>query len=52
MKLVDPQAPKSVRGFAVLDKDGNVLHSQQLDPFGVEADGIFTYAAELVNGEK
>ena len=51
-KLVDPQAPKSVRGFAVLDKDGNVLHSQEIDPFGEEAEGIITYAAEMVNGEK
>ncbi len=50
-KLVDPQAPKSVRGFAVLDKDGKVLHSQQLDPFGEEAAGIIPYAADIVNGK-
>jgi peroxiredoxin len=51
VELVDPNAPKSLRGFAVLDKDGNVLHSQELDPFGNEAADIFSYAAELLTNE-
>lgn len=51
VELVDPNAPKSLRGFAVLDKDGNVLHSQELDPFGNEAANIFSYAAELLTNQ-
>jgi peroxiredoxin len=51
VQLVDPQAPKAVRGFAVLDKDGKVLHSQQLDTFGVEAEGIISYAADIAKGK-
>lgn len=50
-KMVDPNAPKSVRGFAVLDKEGNVLHSQELNPFGNEAAGILQYATDIVNQE-
>jgi alkyl hydroperoxide reductase subunit AhpC len=52
VNLVDPQAPKSLRGFAVLDKDGKVLHSQELDPFGEEAEGIFPFAADVAAGKQ
>lgn len=52
VNLLDPESPIAVRGFAVLDKDGNVLHSQQIDTFGIEAEGIFPYAANIAKGEK
>ncbi|MCM3575729.1 peroxiredoxin family protein [Mesobacillus subterraneus] len=52
VNLLDPESPISVRGFAVLDKDGTVLHSQQIDTFGTEAEGIIPYAADIANGEK
>lgn len=52
VKLVDPKAPKSLRGFAVLDKEGKVLHSQELNPFGEEAEEIFPFAADLANGKQ
>ncbi|SEN62037.1 hypothetical protein SAMN05192533_11620 [Mesobacillus persicus] len=48
VELVDPNAPKSLRGFAVLDKDGNVLSSQEVDPFGTEAANIIKFAAEEI----
>lgn len=50
--MLDPEAPIAVRGFAVLDKDGTVLHSQEIDTFGIEAEGIIPYAADIANGEK
>ncbi len=46
--MVDKSAPKSLRGFAVLDKAGNVLSSEVVDPFGNEAEGIISFAAEQV----
>jgi alkyl hydroperoxide reductase subunit AhpC len=52
VNLPDPESPISLRGFAVLDKDGAVLHSQQIDTFGVEAEGIIPYAADITNGKK
>ncbi|RSD29042.1 redoxin domain-containing protein [Mesobacillus subterraneus] len=52
VELLDPEAPISVRGFAVLDKDGKVLHSQQIDTFGLEAEGIIPYAADIANGKQ
>ncbi|MCM3666282.1 peroxiredoxin family protein [Mesobacillus subterraneus] len=52
VKMLDPEAPKAVRGFAVLDKDGKVLHSQELDPFGLEAEGIIPYAADIAAGKQ
>jgi len=52
VKLLDPEAPKSVRGFAVIAKDGEVLHSQQIDTFGVEAEGIIPYAADIAAGKE
>jgi alkyl hydroperoxide reductase subunit AhpC len=51
VNLLDPESPISVRGFAVLDKDGTVLHSQQIDTFGVEAEGIIPYASDIAKGE-
>lgn len=47
-EMVDKSAPKSLRGFAVLDKAGNVLHSEVVDPFGNEAEGIISFAAEQI----
>jgi alkyl hydroperoxide reductase subunit AhpC len=52
VRMLDPEAPKSVRGFAVLDKDGKVLHSQELDTFGLEAEGIIPYAADIAAGKQ
>lgn len=52
VNLLDPEAPKAVRGFAVLDKSGKVLHSQQLDPFGEEAEGLIPYAADIASGKQ
>ena len=52
VKMLDPEAPKSVRGFADLDKDGKVLHSQELDTFGVEAEGIIPYATDIATGKQ
>jgi alkyl hydroperoxide reductase subunit AhpC len=49
VKLVDKSAPKSLRGFAVLDKAGNVLHSEEVNPFGEEAENIISFAAEKIN---
>lgn len=50
--MLDPESPIAVRGFAVLDKDGTVLHSQQIDTFGIEAEGIISYAADIAKGKK
>ena len=46
VELVDPKTPKSLRGFAVLDKDGNVLHSEEVNPFGDNAEEVITFAVE------
>ena len=37
VNLLDPESPIAVRGFAVIDKDGTVLHSPQIDTVGTEA---------------
>ncbi len=50
--LVDKSAPKSLRGFAVIDKAGNILHSQEVNPFGEEAENIISFAAEKINNPK
>lgn len=52
VNLLDPESPIAVRGFAVIDIDGTVLHSQQIDTFGAEAEGIIPYVADIANGEK
>jgi len=44
--LKDPSGPKSLRGFVILDKKGNIIESRQFDPFGDEAANIISYAAE------
>jgi peroxiredoxin len=49
VKLKDPKENKAVRGFAILDKDGNVIDSQQFDPFGEQISEIIQYASEKVN---
>ncbi|OCA83021.1 hypothetical protein A8F94_17910 [Bacillus sp. FJAT-27225] len=49
-ELKDPSGPKSLRGFAILDKDGNVIESQQLDPFGDQSTEIIPYAASKAGG--
>jgi peroxiredoxin len=46
VELVDPNSPKSKRGFAVLDKEGNVLHSEEVDPFGINADEVIKFAIQ------
>ncbi|CAM3843005.1 Alkyl hydroperoxide reductase subunit C/ Thiol specific antioxidant domain-containing protein [Mesobacillus zeae] len=48
VELVDPQFPKALRGFAVLDKNGKVLHSEEIDPFGEQASAIFEFASKKV----
>lgn len=48
-KLKDPSEPKAVRGFAILDKEGNVIESQEFDPFGEQASEIISYAAKKVS---
>lgn len=45
-KLKDPGELKSVRGFAILDKDGKVIDSKQIDPFGDQVAEIITFATE------
>ncbi len=51
VNLLNPESPMALRGFAVLDKEGTVLHSQEIDTFGVEAEGIIPYAADIANGK-
>ena len=46
--LKDTSEPKSLRGFVILDKKGNIIESRQLDPFGDEAANIISYAAEKI----
>lgn len=46
--LVNPSEPQSLRGFAILDKKGNVIHSQEIDPFGEEAPGIISFAVKKI----
>lgn len=50
-KLKDPAEPKAVRGFAILNKEGKVIESQQLDPFGEQVSEIISYASEKVSLE-
>lgn len=52
VNLLNPESPMALRGFAVLDKEGTVLHSQEIDTFGIEAEGIIPYAADIANGKK
>jgi hypothetical protein len=47
--LKDPSEPKSLRGFAILDKNGNIIEARQLDPFGDEIANIIPYATEKVS---
>jgi peroxiredoxin len=47
--LKDPEERKALRGFAILDKDGNVIDSQQFDPFGEQISEIIQYAKEKVS---
>lgn len=47
-KMKDPRERAALRGFAILDKKGNVIESQQLDPFGEQAPDIIKYAAKKV----
>ncbi|OLS33950.1 hypothetical protein BTR25_23400 [Bacillus sp. MRMR6] len=44
--MKDPQAHKSLRGFAILDKDGKIIAAQEVNPFGIEMANIITYANE------
>ena len=48
-KLKDPSEPIAVRGFAILDKDGNIIESQPVDPFGEQVGEIISYAANKVS---
>jgi len=52
VEMVDQNAPKSLRGFAVLDKAGNVLHHEVVDPFGDNAEAIIQFAAEKISSQK
>jgi peroxiredoxin len=47
-ELKEPGEPKSLRGFAILDENGNIIEARQLDPFGDEIANIIPYAAEKV----
>jgi hypothetical protein len=44
--------PQSLRGFAIIDEAGNIIHSQEIDPFGEEAPGIIPYAAEKLSAQQ
>jgi peroxiredoxin len=46
--LKEPGEPKSLRGFAIIDHEGNILEAQQVDPFGDQFANIIPYAAEKV----
>ena len=46
VELVDPNSPKSKRGFAVLDKNGKVLHAEEVDPFGDNAEEVIKFAVQ------
>ena len=46
VELVDPKSPKSLRGFAVLDKEGKVLHAEEVNPFGENAEEVFKFAIQ------
>lgn len=50
--LKDPEAPKALRGFAILDPDGKVIEAYQVDPFGEEAANIISYASDKVKQAK
>lgn len=50
--LKDPTAPKSLRGFAILNKEGNIIEANQIDPFGEEAADIISYASKKVSETK
>jgi peroxiredoxin len=52
VELVDPKAPKSLRGFAVLDKEGNVLHSEEVNPFGENAEEVIKFAVQKLEEKK
>lgn len=44
--LKDPGGPKSLRGFAIYNNNGEIIESIQLDSFGDEIANIISYAAE------
>lgn len=48
----DDHEPQSLRGFAIVDENGSVIHSQEIDPFGEEAAGIIPYAAEKLSAQQ
>ena len=48
----DSHEPQSLRGFAVIDETGNIIHSQEVDPFGEEAAGIIPFAAEKLSAKQ
>jgi peroxiredoxin len=45
-KMKNPNEHKSLRGFAVVDKEGKILHAEEVNPFGEEIEGIITFAKE------
>jgi peroxiredoxin len=47
--LKDPKERKAMRGFAILDKDGKVIDSQQFDPFGEQISEIIQNATEKIS---
>jgi peroxiredoxin len=44
--LKDPGEPKSLRGFAIYNNEGELIESTQIDSFGDEIVNIISYAAE------
>ncbi len=45
-KMKNPSEHKSLRGFAIVDKAGNILHAEEVNPFGEEVESIITFATE------
>jgi peroxiredoxin len=45
-KMKNPNEHKSLRGFAIVDKEGKILHAEEVNPFGEEIEGIITFAKE------
>jgi peroxiredoxin len=44
--LKEPGQPKSLRGFAIFNPNGELIESKQIDPFGDNVADIISYAAE------
>jgi alkyl hydroperoxide reductase subunit AhpC len=46
--MKNPDEHASLRGFSVINKNGEVIESNQIDPFGINIKNIITYASGKV----